>query len=391
MLIQHSDKIKPFGLSFYCSFLVILSFCGMLVSGYLSTSHYRIYTDLDYSSFCAISQAINCDTVSQSPYSIFWGLPVPIWGVLGYILMLVSIFISFDIKKKKINNLPFLFFLGTVFSSISIFLAILSAVEIHSYCIMCIITYGINFMLLYTIWLIKRRFEKESWKTAIINNIKFYQYNKYKIFKFYSPLIVFTIMIMIFIPDYWNLTYTNHGTKTLKTGITMDGSPWIGAKNPELTITEYTDYMCFQCKKMHFFLKNLVALHPDKIKLIHKHFPMDQKFNPTIKENLHPGSGTLALIAIYAAKKNKFWEVNDFLYHYDMSKGAIYLRQIAQESNLDLAALQTGIRDPKIKQKLEKDILSGLKKGISGTPSYIINNKVYAGQIPPDILNLIRK
>jgi protein-disulfide isomerase len=35
------------------------------------------------------------------------------------------------------------------------------------------------------------------------------------------------------------------------------------------------------------------------------------------------------------------------------------------------------------------DIMYGLKNGIVGTPSYIINGKVYRGQIPPEILNSI--
>ncbi|MBU4035957.1 MAG: hypothetical protein KKA35_05965, partial [Proteobacteria bacterium] len=43
-----------------------------------------MYTDIGYESFCAISKAINCDTVSQSPYSVFLGVPLAIWGVAGY-------------------------------------------------------------------------------------------------------------------------------------------------------------------------------------------------------------------------------------------------------------------------------------------------------------------
>ena len=131
--------------------------------------------------------------------------------------------------------------------------------------------------------------------------------------------------------------------------------------------------------------------HPEKIRLVHKQFPMDKKFNPLIKENFHSGAGILSLIAIYAIKENKFWELNDFLYHYNMNKGAIYLRQIALETGLELDALKTGIHDPEIKQQLKNDILSGLRNNISGTPSYVINNKVYTGQIPSDILNSIRK
>jgi protein-disulfide isomerase/uncharacterized membrane protein len=391
MLVKNSGEIKPFPIYVYFSVILILTLCGIVVSGYLSVSHYRVYTDIDYSSFCAISKSINCDTVSQSPYSIFWGIPVPIWGVIGYIFLLATLLLSFNTKSGKIIIFHTLFLIGILFSIISIFLGILSAVKIHSYCLMCIVTYGINFMLLYMIWLMKQRFEKKNWKTAISENIVFWKSSKTKVFKFYSPLIVLTIAIMIFIPNYWSISSTDIGKRIIDTGFTEDGSPWIGAQNPELTITEYADYMCFQCKKMHFFLRDLISQHPEKIRLVHKQFPMDKKFNPLIKENFHSGAGILSLIAIYAIKENKFWELNDFLYHYNMNKGAIYLRQIALETGLELDALKTGIHDPEIKQQLKNDILSGLRNNISGTPSYVINNKVYTGQIPSDILNSIRK
>ncbi len=391
MLVKNSNKIKPFPIYVYFSIILILTLCGIAVSGYLAVSHYRVYTDIAYSSFCAISKAINCDTVSQSPYSIFFGIPVPIWGIIGYIFLLATLLLSFDLKSGKITIFHTLYYIGIFFSVISIFLGILSAVKIHSYCLMCIVTYGINFMLLYMIWLMKQRFEKNNWKAAISKNIVFWKSNKAKALKYYSLLIVFTIVIMIFVPSYWNLSYTGSGKQIVNTGLTEDGDPWIGAKTPELTIIEYADYMCFQCKKMHFFLRNLISMYPEKIRLVHKQFPMDKKFNPLIKENFHSGAGFLSLIAIYAIKENKFWEVNDFLYHYNVDKGAIYLRQIALKTGLNLDALKTGIHEPEIKQKLKNDILSGLQKNISGTPSYVINNKVYTGQIPSDILNAIRQ
>jgi uncharacterized membrane protein len=76
---KHTDPL-PFQFYFLpvCSLVIV----GLAASCYLAISHYRVYTDIGYSSFCAISKAINCDTVSQSPYSIFMELPVPIWGVL---------------------------------------------------------------------------------------------------------------------------------------------------------------------------------------------------------------------------------------------------------------------------------------------------------------------
>ncbi|MCI5119290.1 MAG: vitamin K epoxide reductase, partial [Candidatus Electrothrix sp. LOE1_4_5] len=58
---------------------------GLLIALYSAHSHYQNYTDPLYSSFCAISKSINCDTVAQSPWSIMFNIPVAWWGVLFYL------------------------------------------------------------------------------------------------------------------------------------------------------------------------------------------------------------------------------------------------------------------------------------------------------------------
>ena len=156
--------------------------------------------------------------------------------------------------------------------------------------------------------------------------------------------------LVCFFPKYWRYLPPEN-TAGFHTGITNDGYPWIGAKNPELTIIEFSDYLCFQCKKMHFFLRDLVAQHPTKLRIVHRHFPMDHKFNPIVKEPFHSGAGILSLIAISAVEQNRFWEANDYLYHYDMSNKAIYLRKIANDLNIELKVLQNSINKKNKTQK----------------------------------------
>jgi len=68
---KQSKKTIPLPFSVYFWTVTFLAMAGLAVSVYLTVSHYRVYTDISYSSFCAISKAINCDTVSQSSYSIW--------------------------------------------------------------------------------------------------------------------------------------------------------------------------------------------------------------------------------------------------------------------------------------------------------------------------------
>ena len=148
-------------------------------------------------------------------------------------------------------------------------------------------------------------------------------------------------------------------------GVTEDGSPWIGAKAPSITITEFTDYMCFQCGKMHHHLRQLVNKYPDRIRLVHKHFPLDKLVNPIVEETVHPGSGLISLFAIIAQDAGKFWLVNDRLFRDAREKKMINISAIAKEVGLDLSNFQKMIREEKRIKKLERDIRLALKLDIT--------------------------
>jgi len=362
-------------------------FAGLADSLYLSVHHYLVYTDIGYESFCAISKAINCDTVSQSPYSIFLGVPVAVWGVGGYLFCLLLMPFAFRADANKKRMWPLLFTISLVFSLISILFAIISTRYIRSYCIMCILSYGVNFLLLFYSWLIIRRFgEKEGMIEGFRQDIKFVFNKKKSSFFLFAPYAVLFISVFIYFPAYWNLTPPPLSANIPK-GITEDGHPWIGgSENSELVITEFTDYLCFQCKKMHFFLRRFVEKNPGKIRLVHRHYPMDHRYNPIVKEPFHVGSGEMSLLSIYAAKEGKFWEMNDVLFGVDISGEKIDIKDLAEKTGLDADKLAASILDNNIRRNLWIDIRDGLKAGITGTPAYMINDKLYLGQIPADIL-----
>lgn len=383
--MKKEKQTIPLPFPIYLWIIVFLGASGLADSIYLSISHYRVYTDITYKSFCAISKAINCDTVSQSPYSIFLGIPVPVWGVIGYTFFLLFTPFAWSKEAEKHRIWPILFFISLAFSIYSIILAFISTFYIHSYCIMCIVSFGVSFLLLYYTWLIRRRFDKSGLIRGLVLDMEFLWKMRKKTLSVFFPAFCLFFVVFIFFPTYWRLT-PPVSSEDIPHGVTDDGYPWIGAKNPELEITEFTDYQCFQCKKLHFFLRQIIAKKPDKIRLIHRHFPMDHKYNPIVKEPLHVGSGIMAIFAVYAQTQDKFWEMNDTLFEIGGNKDYINAKELAEKVGLDYRALLLSIKNRIIRYKVKHDISIGIKLGINGTPCYVINDQVYLGQIPPKIL-----
>ena len=383
--MRKDKSIQPLPFAVYYYTVVFLALVGLAVSLYLSYSHFRVYTDIGYKSFCAISKAINCDTVSESNYSIFWRLPVPVWGIVGYTFFLLFLLIAKnrDAQNKRVWNL--LFLIAAAFTLYSIILAAISTFYIRSYCIMCIVLYAANLLLLFYTRMVRSRFKSGGLIEGLKKDIQFFQARRRFVLCMFTPFFVGIILLLLFFPAYWQFDPPLLTSK-LNSGTTRDGHPWIGAENPKLVITEYTDYLCFQCRKMHFFLRQLIAENPDKIRLIHRNFPMDHSVNPIVKEPFHIGSGKMALMAIYAATQNKFWQMNDLLFEITGQSDAINVRKLAARLEMDPKTLMHSVNDKSARLLLQQDILSALKLQISGTPAYVIHENVYLGQIPAEII-----
>jgi len=368
----------------YFAGLLILTSAGMAVASYLTLAHYRNFTDISYQSFCAISRSLNCDTVAQSPYSIFLGVPMAAWGCMGYAIF-GALLLLFKPNEKAFQGTALLCLIAFLFSLISIVLALVSTVYIHSYCLLCLTSYGVNFGLFLITWMAQSRFGTSSFRANLQKDFARLREQHRKAIGIGIASVALTGAAVIFYPQYWLFEAIPANTH-INSGVTEDGNPWIGAEHPTLTITEYTDYLCFQCGKMHNHLRQLVNKYPDQIRLIHRHFPLDSLVNPVAKETVHPKTGLISLFALMAQEHNLFWEVNDALYREARTKQSINFSSIAKEVGLDLTHFQDELNNLKLRKKLANDIRTGIAFKITATPSYVIDGKLHSGSIPEYIL-----
>ena len=384
-------KNKRLSYQTYSTSILLITLVGIFASAYLTLSHYRNYTDIDYSSFCAISQAINCDTVSQSPWSILLGIPLALWGLFAYLLFFILITLAWKNTPERRYIWDMLFVIAFLYSLADLYFGYVSAQKIHAYCIMCLLTYAVSFSLLFSTWIIRRRFNHHSLFFGLKKSLRTIREKKHSLSALVALVLLFASLHFV-LPRYWIFTYPVP-SENVSSGITPQGNPWLGAKKPTLTIEEFTDYQCFQCSKMHLMLRLLVNRHPQKLRLVHHHYPMDSQFNYVlVKHPFHEGSGKLAMLAIASEKQGKFWQANDGLYsiaRHNIQQFTI--QKFAKKLGMDPDRLKNDMYSKETLKILEKDIRKGLKNKILGTPSFIVDGKVYAGHLPAEILERLSK
>lgn len=109
-----------------------LGLVGILISGYLTYVHYKNVTAI-----CLFN--IECDAVLSSQYSTMWGIPLSLFGLLMYLILIVLGLWSLQVKEELRGILDLGIYTialsGTLFS---LYLYYLEIIEIQAFCSWCI-------------------------------------------------------------------------------------------------------------------------------------------------------------------------------------------------------------------------------------------------------------
>ncbi|MGB3365633.1 MAG: vitamin K epoxide reductase family protein [Thermodesulfobacteriota bacterium] len=140
--------------------ILILSIIGFLLSVYLTYLHYSE----GQAAFC--SQGSDCDAVRQSSYSSLLGIPVALFGAVGYALIFWFTYVSLS-KSMRWVLLYIISLAGFVFS---LYLTYLELFVINAICFYCVVSAVIMTAIFILIALRKEEFypKLSSLHTAVL-------------------------------------------------------------------------------------------------------------------------------------------------------------------------------------------------------------------------------
>jgi protein-disulfide isomerase len=356
--------------------IAFLVFCtaGVLLSADLLRLHVRVHTDPNYHSYCAVNEYMDCEEVALSEHAVFGGLPVALWGVLGYLFMGGLCIWGL---RRRLNPVtwPFgiLFGLSAFSVAVSLFMFFISHAIIKSLCIVCLATYGVN-VILGGLSLTELRLHGSGPLSAMKKELGAAVAKWRPVGTYALSFSVAVVALWIVMPVYWVIDAAT-GPGGLPVGETADGAHWIGARRPVLEIAEFSDYQCPYCQRGHAKVREMVAAAPKKIRLIHRHFPLRS----------HPFAFDYAVLSHCAGQQNRFWEANDYLFANGRRKDPVTADELAALLDIDGGALEACLASEASRQAVVDDVQAGRDLRVRGTPTFIIGDKNYPGGIPPEV------
>jgi protein-disulfide isomerase len=143
-----------------------------------------------------------------------------------------------------------------------------------------------------------------------------------------------------------------------------------GPDDAQLTIVEYGDYDCPHTRRAHAILSSLIGRMPREPRFVFRHFPLRDR---------HVNAEMLAELAEASAARGKFWEMHDHLMAHRRAITREDVVRDAEAAGVALQDLDELIGQEAIRARVERDVESGRRAGVHGTPTFFFNGALHDG------------
>jgi len=160
-------------------------------------------------------------------------------------------------------------------------------------------------------------------------------------------------------------------TDSQKKILALKDSDYIkGSSTASATLIEYGDFECPACGAYHPLVSQLLQKHPDNLRFIFRHFPLNQ----------HQNAMPAAQAAEAAGIQGKFYDMYDLLFENQdkwtpLPKPKDVFIEYAGQIGLDKDKFSKDYELSQIKEKIQNSLNGGNQLSINQTPTFYLNDE----------------
>jgi protein-disulfide isomerase/uncharacterized membrane protein len=336
---------------------LILSFVGIFVSGVLSIgARYEGHVP------CGMSRG--CERVASDASShLLFGIPNADIGLAVYILLAAFAYLRLVSPGGSRLPLTIGYLLTAVGSLVSIGLTWYSLSIVHAACPWCLTSALVMILLLLIHAVLVQRGKTGEDPVGNFDTILL------------SSLVLSTLILLGVVGvgianraatlGLGEIKLENIDPKTI---IPEDVHVYGDPKAP-VTIVEFGDLVCPQCREEFPKIKQYVGAHAGQVRYVFRHYPL------VMKEG-HEAALPAAILAEIADEDNMFWQYLGMIYGFEAEKKVDIndALDVAEKLGMDTAKAlkRIGNKDDPAFIKVNTDLRDGTAIGVQGTPTFII-------------------
>ena len=204
-------------------------------------------------------------------------------------------------------------------------------------------------------------------------------------------LLALAVLLILGLAFYFGMdAYRDRTQAEQDTRIAVEGSrlvrmhtPIIGPQNAPVTIVEFFDPACETCRAFYPIVKQIMAQHPDKVRLALRYAPFHHGSDQVVKliEAVRKqGLYTPVLEALLAAQP-------EWADHAAPNIGIAF--EAAARAGLDMERARQDMETPEIQAVLAQDIEDLTALQVSKTPTFFVNGRSLPSFGPEQLARLV--
>ena len=181
------------------------------------------------------------------------------------------------------------------------------------------------------------------------------------------------LLALITIGGWWYFSSVDsHGQESAKldrSALIRPHSASEGKADAPVVIVEFFDPACGTCRDFYPKVKQLIAQHPDRIRLVMRYAPF------------HKGSDKVVALLEAARRQGKFWQVLEALFDSQTDWASNHTAKVEltwkylNGLGLNLENLALDMTAPAVLQAVAQDLNDANTLGVSQTPEYFVNGR----------------
>lgn len=377
--------------------LLLLSLVGVGVSVRLTVVYHKANASHSHKSGCAINAQWDCDNVARSPYAKLFGAPTSLWALLGYLLM--AGFAAWGAFRYGPRHWPLgvLFLLVLAALASSSYLAYAAVVILKKKCLWCTTLYVVNIVMIVTL---AGAFVRRSIGPikAVRKDLTWLLDHLSELGKLAGVGVIGCLVVLLVgpqlgrpaqatqdrtVPELKDPPPQRQAGKKPKRPRPAEAPAWVkamvapstphrGPLTAELYIVEFSDYECPFCQMSNKMMEKVLAKYGKRIRLYHRHFPLDMTCYKKMKRQMHPSACFAAKAAFCAHRQNKFWALHDAQFRLGDKINKLTIINLARSVGLDMGRFNTCLTSAAADKQIQEDLAKGEKLKIPGTPTFFM-------------------
>lgn len=377
--------------------LMAFAALGLGAASTSSYVHYKVLTEANYSSFCDVNATVNCTQAYLSQYGSFWGVPVALFGLLFFALILLLAGAGGRASSPARDAIPaYIFTISTVGLAFVLYLAWASYVQLKMFCFLCAITY-VSVVAIFLVSGGATTFPMTTLPRRVPRDVRAL---------FSSPVAIVIALLFVFGAGSLIAYFPSEAPRQARAAYTplndqqrADLAKWydlqpvvqpaIPTEGAKVLVAIFSDYQCPHCRAAHEAYKGLIAKYAGdpRVRFALKHFPLEGECNSYAPQGGHSAACEGAAAVVMARATGKAAQMDAWLFDNQEKLTPSAVRQAGKDIG-GIADFNGGYLEALKEVKAEATL--GGQLGVASTPTIYLNNrKLGAGVVDPAALDAL--